>query len=366
MFPKVDFGVFGLFLATLFICGEIINLKLDQAIIIAKDKDAHSTFWSGIWIGFVFSGLFYMSVFFIPVKIPKLLTSFGLLFWSWNQMFGSIMLRNNAYKQIALSRILQVMVSAVVTISFGKLNLKNGLIFGFFSGYFVQNLYFLFSPYIQTHLERIEWSTWKNIKTHAPFTLYGTVSSLINVIGKYIPIVFIKNFFGLSMAGDFSLTQRTLQAPVGIITGAMGKAFYQQSATIEHKKSQSDHQKLIIETTKFLFLTGIIPTILLTLAGGTLFYMFFGKTWGDAGNMAAILAPMFFASYVVGPISMFLDVKKELKWEFYFNLVQTIVKLIVLYFCCRNLDIFTVLKCWSIVQVFFYIILWWKVYNLSK
>ncbi|MBX7227370.1 MAG: oligosaccharide flippase family protein [Chitinophagales bacterium] len=367
MFLKEDFGIFGLFLTTLFILGEVINLKLDQAIIIAKDEqEMNSTFWGGILSGFIISILFYLIVLFIPVTIPKILTAFSLLFWSWNQMFNSVALKNNAYTLIAGSRILQVIISAIITIVMGKWDIEYGLIWGFMSGYLLQNLLLLFSDPMKALMQKVDWNISNSLKTHPTFATFGSASSLLNVLGKYIPTVFLKKFYGLSTVGDFSFTQRALLAPVGIITAAMSKAYYQQSAALELAQKQQEQRRLLLETAKFLCLLGIIPCVLLAALGIWLFTTFFGETWAEAGKMAAILSPMFFASFIVGPLSMLLDVKTALKWEFFFNLIQTAVKLIVLYYCCQHLSVLSVLAVWSAVNILFYIILWFKLFNLSK
>jgi O-antigen/teichoic acid export membrane protein len=61
--------------------------------------------------------------------------------------------------------------------------------------------------------------------------------------------------------------------------------------------------QLFHRTSAGLICAGIIPTAVLMFYAGPAFRAVFGEKWIVAGKMAAIVAPFFFAQFVVSPLS---------------------------------------------------------------
>jgi O-antigen/teichoic acid export membrane protein len=125
-----------------------------------------------------------------------------------------------------------------------------------------------------------------------------------------IPVLLLSAFFGSAVTGFFSLSQRVIAAPEGLISVSVGDVFRQQ-ASVEYQKT-GNCRKTFIKLFKILVLVSIIPFAILGFAAPVLFEVIFGSQWEVAGGYVQIMTIMFFLSFIVSPLSsMFIIAEKQ-------------------------------------------------------
>jgi lipopolysaccharide exporter len=372
LFNLNDFGEFGIFTACIFVIGEVLNLKMDQALVLCKNEcEVSSTIKFANKIGFYISifGTFVFYVFQLKNEgalLLSLLLFLALFIFGRLQMVLTHHLWLKNFKLISVSRFLQVIFGSFITlISFKLFPNLNPLIIGFILG----NLFAFLFLYFNIHKNNVSISTdslnFNPKGSFRNFLTYGTFSSLLNVLNKNLPFFLFKNFYGLETLGSFSFSNRIIQAPLGIVTQSLGKVFFQKAAENDDKEPLLNYL-LIKNTLFFSCITGFFPMLFLSIFGTWIFVFLFGEKWQEAGKMTMILAPLFFMSFISQPISMYLDVKKELKWEFFYNLSFLIARFLLLYFVGLRFSFEFSLYAYVVVGILFYFILLLKLYSISK
>jgi O-antigen/teichoic acid export membrane protein len=152
---------------------------------------------------------------------------------------------------------------------------------------------------------------------HQAFWRYSLPSGLLNTLVGQLPLFMIGMHSGAAAAGLFSLTQRVLGAPVTLVAASVLDVFKRQAA----QEFQSlGHCKTVYRSTlRGLILIALLPALILFLFSPELFAWAFGPAWKPAGDMARIMAPLCFLSFVASPLSYVFFItgkqKMELVWQ---------------------------------------------------
>jgi O-antigen/teichoic acid export membrane protein len=152
---------------------------------------------------------------------------------------------------------------------------------------------------------------------HRAFWRFSLPSNLLNVLVGQLPLFMIGARHGALAAGLFALTQRVLSAPVALLAASVLEVFKRQS--VQDFQAQGNCRDAYLYTFKALFLLGIGPSLVLLLFSPQLFAWIFGPDWRPAGEMAQILAPLYFLNFIASPLSYVFFVagkqKIDLVWQ---------------------------------------------------
>lgn len=372
IFGLTAFGEFGIFLSFILIVAEVLNLKLDQALVLcSNDNEVEITMKYANKIGgfiAILAALFssFFLIWHVEYWLYLFLVFFTLWFYGKQQMLSAFFLWKKSFKILSISRIIQVLGGGFATILCYVLHLKiNGLIVGFMIGNICSYLYLFIIKSKYGIVQNNENSSFSPKIAFGSFLTFGTLSSLLNALGRHLPVFFFRLFYGLDVVGSYSFANRIVQAPLAIVSQSLGRVFFQKAAEQENSNPKLN-KSLIYNTLLFSTLSSILPLFLLGIFGASFFVFVFGQQWLEAGKIAMILSPIFFISFVAQPISMFLDVKNKLKWEFMFNFIMVLVRVSILFFMGLNFKFETTLMTYSIVGVLFYVWLIAKVFNIAK
>jgi lipopolysaccharide exporter len=140
------------------------------------------------------------------------------------------------------------------------------------------------------------------LRENMQFPVYSLPSSLVDSTAANICIPLVVWYYGSSAGGYFALVQRILAVPLILISASVADAF-QARLALYARSTPHRIVQLFRRTSAGLICAGIIPTALLILYAGPTFRALFGEKWIIAGRMAAIVAPFFFAQFVVSPLS---------------------------------------------------------------
>lgn len=138
-------------------------------------------------------------------------------------------------------------------------------------------------------------------RTHRGFTIWTTPSTFVGVIAQQIPIYALGSVGAIATVGAFSRARQLLSLPVGLIGGAVAQVFRQRAAA--DLAARGTCLPIFRKTFFALLLLGTPPIILLMLIAPTLFSIFLGPNWRQAGEVARIIAPLLLLQLVCSPLS---------------------------------------------------------------
>jgi len=152
---------------------------------------------------------------------------------------------------------------------------------------------------------------------HRDFWRYSLPSSLLNAVVSQLPLFMIGMHHGVWAAGLFALTQRVLSAPISLIASSVLEVFKRQS--VVEFQSAGNCRASYRATFRTLLLLALGPSLILFLFSPQLFSWIFGAEWRPAGELARILAPLYFLNFLASPLSYVFSVvgrqKMELRWQ---------------------------------------------------
>lgn len=152
---------------------------------------------------------------------------------------------------------------------------------------------------------------------HQAFWRFSLPSNLLNALVGQLPLMMIGARYGALPAGLFALTQRVLAAPVSLLAASVLEVFKRQS--VHDFQTLGNCSSAYRYTFKTLLLLGVGPSIILLLFSPKLFAYIFGEAWREAGQLAQILAPLYFLNFIASPLSYVFFVagkqKIELVWQ---------------------------------------------------
>lgn len=325
-FSPEAFAEFGIFTAIVFILAEIVNAKLDIALMLGSDESSvkdilDAAFTVATLVTIVLFAIGFIVISFIPVVY--LLLPFVIFLYGMHQPIIVYLNKQGSYSNINFFRLIQVISTAIITLVFGLLNLKHALISGFCIGILIATLYAL------TQIRpSFSWKTTKEIwNKFDQFPKYGTWSSLLNNFSRNsVPLV-LTAFFTPHWVGFYTYATRLLNAPTGMFSTALGQVYFKNAGELNDLELKPITQK-VIKTTFFL---AIFPTLIVLFFGKELFQFLFSAAWIESGIVAQYLVLWYFLGVIVSPISILLDLKNRLKFEFWFNFILAFMRLLALY-----------------------------------
>jgi O-antigen/teichoic acid export membrane protein len=152
---------------------------------------------------------------------------------------------------------------------------------------------------------------------HQAFWRFSLPSNLLNALVSQLPLFLIGLRHGAMAAGLFALTQRVLYAPVSLLAASVLEVFKRQSVHEFQTVGNCTHAYRY--TFKVLLLLGLGPSLVLFAFSPALFALIFGEEWRAAGELAQILAPLYFLNFIASPLSYVFFVagkqKIDLVWQ---------------------------------------------------
>jgi O-antigen/teichoic acid export membrane protein len=155
------------------------------------------------------------------------------------------------------------------------------------------------------------------LRRHEKFWRFSLPSNLLNVMVGQLPLFLIGARHGAVAAGLFALTQRVMAAPISLLASSVLEVFKRQS--VHDFEAHGNCAKAYRYTFKALLLLGLGPSLALFVFSPALFAWIFGEPWRAAGELAQILAPLYFLNFIASPLSYVFFVagkqKIDLVWQ---------------------------------------------------
>jgi O-antigen/teichoic acid export membrane protein len=325
------FGAAALFLAVTGIIGVVSCLRYDLSIVIPQsDDEGAALLWASIAVASVTSLVTLAVCLLLPdwilsrlgsSEIPAfaLLAAAACLFTGLINAFNYWSSRRRCYGSLATARVVNTSVTGAVQIGVGLVVPAGGsLVVGSLAGTGAAALLLMVCALREAWALLVGnlrlTAIMKGLRDQRHFPMYNTWAALMNAISWQLPALLLGAFFTPTVVGFYALGFRVLGLPMSLVGGAIGQVFYQRAAVIGESRGLT---LLVRSVFAALVDFGLVPFVILTIAGGELFQVVFGGDWTEAGVYVQILAPWAFVWFISSPMSTLyavLDRQQEGLW----------------------------------------------------
>ena len=162
------------------------------------------------------------------------------------------------------------------------------------------------------------------VKKYKKYALFSSPSSLMNIFGIWVPVLFIWVFFEEKYVSLFFLSLRAVSFPLQILGDSVGKIFYSEA-------TQNIQDGILSETIskyfKLLFHIAYAFLIFSLFFSVDLFSLIFNPDWSQSSLFVMILSPLFFVRLLGSPISTIPTILYRQEIEFKFQLILFLTRL---------------------------------------
>ncbi|WP_156492488.1 oligosaccharide flippase family protein, partial [Oleiphilus sp. HI0080] len=148
------------------------------------------------------------------------------------------------------------------------------------------------------------------IRKYIDFLKFSSPAVLVSTLSAQAPIFLLNAFFGAHSAGLYSMIQRVMLAPVGLIASAVNRVYMQRVAELKYKKNEI--WPFTMNLIRYTTLVGLmaIPLAYVVFDLGIL-ALFFGDKWSALDQYAAVMLPLVFFALVSSAVAGFAVLGKN-------------------------------------------------------
>ena len=373
IYSPEEFGILALYMAVISVFSSIATARYELAVILPK-KESDSLaivilcLLVSIFIGLVLFVLILIwgADFSKAVGNPELS---NWLYWApltvvLVAVYNTLRYYNNRFdnfKNVASSAVWKSLVMTLVNLVYGLVKKgAAGLIIGFSLSFLAGSVNL--SRTLKKVSKDLKAVTRGRVKAmamrYSEFPKFSAPSILTNVIAMNANNVFTSFMFNVKTLGFYSFCNQILGAPVSVISQSVSQAFLNEAK--KSKESYGDAQAIFKATVKKLFLISTPIFLLVFFFSELLFAFFFGEEWSVAGTYARILTPLFWARFIVVPVSIATSVFEQERQIFIWQIGFLIISLALFGITFSlKLEVLTFLKLYSLVLTIHYFILLW-------
>jgi O-antigen/teichoic acid export membrane protein len=209
------------------------------------------------------------------------------------------------YRVMSAQRIVRVAVDGAVAVALGLLfKLDIGLVVALISGYTVSSILMLSVFYAADRANRAPISLQRIVvqaRRYRAFPVYNMPHAFINSLSASFPVLLLPLFFPDSVVGLYAFGFRIVQAPLSLLSSAVGNVVSQQLAEAYASGGCVYHifRRYLV---RLALLSLALPPIL--FFGKEIFSLVFGPDWALAGEYMKILTPFLMLNFLSATFAM--------------------------------------------------------------
>lgn len=380
IYTPEDFGVLTLYMSMCILFGNISNARYELAIMKpTSEEEANNVARLSLLIAFTLSMILLLFIVIFHSSIIDFFNNENLKYWiylipltvfllglynvlnyanSRKKLFGNVS-KANVIKSISLGFF-------QLTIPF-SISGASGLIIGYIMSNFLGNVNLFRSTFDKKNrLFDFDFKRIVNVaKKYNEFPKFTLPAAISNSITLQFSNVLISNFYSIQTLGFYALSQRLLSVPISLIASAIGQVFFQKST--EELSLSGSARETFLSTFKKLFIIGAPIFLVLFFTLEPIFGFVFGEKWAIAGTYSKILIPLFFARFIIAPISVLNVVYKKNKTGFYWQTGLLILQFSIIIFAeITDLNFETFLYVYSALSTVHYFFLFYIIFQYTK
>lgn len=340
LYEPRHFGESAAYIATTSILAAVAALRYENAIPLPKERsDSACVVLLCLLLSTITTIVVSVVFFAISLSQWQMILASYLPFWyliplgvfllSAYQTFSFWAVRNKDYRHISQTKILQGIVGVTTQLVMGLLHIGTlGLVVGEIlarSAGFTS-----LSRGFRRSLGKFDIRSIRELmRRYQRFAWLGVPDALVNVsLTNMLSILFVP-LFGAEEAGRFSLMNRLLFAPVGVVNQAIAQVYLGQTCKSLHDGGRLSGVFLdFLRKTLYYFL---IPYLLFGLVLAPIFvYLFLEQSWQPMASLAFPLSLMYGSTLIASPLSPTLNVIQKQNILLFWNLYRLILMLLIL------------------------------------
>ncbi len=150
-------------------------------------------------------------------------------------------------------------------------------------------------------------------REYREFPTYNLPAGFLRALSDNLPVLFFAPVFGPAAAGFYAMADRLIKAPLTMGAMSVRRVYLQRASAILHRGGNL--KQSYVKVTGYLVLLGLLPLLLLMLAGQPLMEFMLGERWGRAGVFAEILAPWLYLMLISRPATaLVILLRKQALW----------------------------------------------------
>lgn len=316
-----NFGVYGLAVSIISVVSTISSLRLDQAILVAKDTEKASLLVFGILIALLISFICFILLFFfkpfyfcVAVAGGVFASSVFQLLYAYNfsenrEYYCGFL---NLYRSSSL-----ILAQLIIPLIFSSPELIYGLYIQsvFIITLSVSSAFYLFKN------TKVDINIVLNFKD---FILINSPHALLNSFSHNMPYYFISFFLGSKAVGYYSVVERVLRLPINLMSQVVRQFFIRDFSKVENNIAD---RKKALKASLFMFLISTPFFLILILLPENIYIGILGKQWVGIREYFVILAFGYWAVFCNPPASAYIIAKRKSKWLLRFQIIELFIKI---------------------------------------
>lgn len=338
LFPDEYWGIADYVTAWVSILAPVASLRYEDALMLPKDrrKSAHA------YLLAVSSVLLFCTLLLLLLSLSDSIMGFfedkggrwmlilpmAILANRLAKISEVWLSRQDAFGRMSVAQIVQAGSMVSVRIGSGLVNPgPGGLIWGYVVGYGFSFLS------MSRHVVRTLRSSLAGMPTfrelaivasrYRRFPQFTMPAAMISGLITRLPILFIPEFFGMAVLGQYSRGFSILFVPLSLLAASIAQVFFVRA--VEANRS-GDLATFSGNVHSRLVLMAFWPTAVLMVAGGDIFATLFGEVWREGASYMIYVAPWILLTAVASPLTRLFDVLERQRLE----LLITVLSLVVI------------------------------------
>ncbi|MGY0217559.1 lipopolysaccharide biosynthesis protein [Endozoicomonadaceae bacterium StTr2] len=334
-----DFGIYGVFLSIVSIAVAISSFRYELSIPnIKSDKNALHILFCCFFITLFISIISFIILAITKDSILNLLNAntidnqlwllpISILFIGIYRALNYFSIKENLFKKIAKTKLTQNCSNIIFQLSLGFYSYGSfGLIISHTVGQSAGTLSLLHNKKIIDFIQRKKFSLKRSkhlLFRYRNFPKYDVPAALIDTLSAQLPNILLVFLFGPAVAGAYVFSERVLGIPISMLAQSIGDVLFGHCRkTIAEYKISKLTKKSILS----LFLIIIIPTLIISIWGSSIFSLVFGDNWRLAGEFSSWLIIALAVQFIYSPLSLILISLNGQKYNLVTHCIMLIMK----------------------------------------
>ena len=342
IYAPESFGIAALFGSLIIILSTIAGLRYELAILLPEDdSDGFDLLLLQIGLVFVISSILGVLFWLAKSPISQWLNSPELEKYIWFVGPGAIVLsllnglsywntRRKRFTFLAVARFVSSIGTAITQLLAGFLSAATagGLIGGNVFGKALEDGVQGWRVMSDSRRIGMRGSGFRKLytlaKRYKKFPIFTTWSALVNTLSWQITPFFLAIFFAPTIVGFYTVGERVIRTPMNMLGRSISQVFFQRGAAAYR---QGNLSTVFLNTTQILSRIGLLPTLVLTIAGREIFIVVLGAQWAEAGVYVQILGVWAFVWFLSSPTSIIMSIAEQQEKALFFNTINLLTRI---------------------------------------
>lgn len=317
LYKPSDYGVLAVYIAITSLVAVASTLRYDMAILLPfDDHDAIIITLLSMFFVFSISILLMIIILILHTQIISLIENPSIAPWLYTMPLSVFSIgcssalnywlnRHKKYRRLTINRITIAIVVSATTLTLGFYRFDySGLILGILIGQ-LTTLIMLLSWTWRDLLNGLHSTSWELIRQNAEayrkFPFFSLPSDFINYLSQQLPALMMSRFFGPTVVGHLSFSQKILGMPSNLLSQSISDVFKQRASSDYNKYGNC--KSIFINTFKMLSGLSVIPSLFIFFFAPLIFKTVFGAEWEQAGYYTRYLGALYFTRFIISPLS---------------------------------------------------------------